>query len=260
MPGPPRERLEPVRAEPPRITREQATLELAKRWVPGDHLTLIGPTGRGKSTLLAGVLPHVAHDRVVILCPKGADPVFSELGHPTKLWPPKRGWRDIASDLFAGVEDRHAARPVVWRVELDVKGMDDFARMAHVFARVLRSAMAREQNPPDSMAIVLDDSRIISDPKHMGLGQLVVGNMLIARSKRVSIVNNYQAPRWVPREGIDQATQIVMWQNRDRDVVKRLGEIGNLDLDLIRSTMGDLDYHEALWIDGRTDELHIIGQ
>ena len=257
MPGPRRD--EPPRVVP-RITRDAAVAELGKRWVPGDHLTLIGPTGRGKSTLLRGLLPHAQHDRIVILCPKGADPVFSDIGHPTRMWPPRRSWRDIAADLFAGVEDRHEQRPIVWRVELDIRGLGDLARAADVFSRVLSAGMARPQNPPDSLAIILDDSRIISDPQHMRLGPLVVGNMLIARSKRVSIVNNYQAPRWVPKEGIDQATQIVMWQNRDRDVVKRLGEIGNLDLDLIRDTMSSLDYHEALWIDGRTDELHIIGQ
>jgi len=259
MTPPPRPTPEPGR-EPRRITREQAHDLIAARWVPGDHLTLIGPTGRGKSTLLAGVLPKAAHDRIIILCPKGADPVFEPLGHGTKVWPPKRDWRDLAAGVFSGVEDRHQARPVVWRVELPVRAIEDFARMAGVFSRVLGQALAREQNPPDSLAIVLDDSRMISDPKHMGLGHLVVANMLVARSKRVSIVNNYQAPRWVPREGIDQATQIIMWQNRDRDVVKRLGEIGNLDLRMIEATLGGLDYHEALWIDGRTDDLFVIGQ
>lgn len=245
---------------PPRISRAQAVKSLGARWQPGDHMTLIGPTGRGKSTLMSQMLPHAQHDSIIILSPKGADPTYSKLGLGVKQWPPKQDFWDRLSEVFAGVPDRHAARPVIWRVEVPIKSLQDFERVADAYRKVLQSMIERPQNPPDSIAVILDDSRMISDPKQLNLGSLVVGNLLVARSKRVSLVNNYQAPRWVPREGLDQGTQILMWRNRDRDVVRRLGEIGDLDLDLIRSGLAGLDYYECLWIDGRSDEVFIVGQ
>ena len=245
---------------PRRLSRAQAVGELAERWRDGDHVTAIGPTGRGKSTLIGQLVPACRFDRVVILTPKGPDRAYRQLRVVTRRWPPRRPWRDQLAAISGG-EDRHARRPQVWRIELPwVPGLPDLADHVAVYREVLRSALRRPQEPADTLAIVLDDSRVISDTAYMGLGPLVVGNMMLARSKRVSVVNNYQAPRWVPREGLDQGTQIIMWKNRDRDVMRRLAEVGDLDLDQIRAGLDGLEYHQALWIDGRTDDLFVIGQ
>lgn len=246
-------------AETPRLSRDDAVAELGKRWRPGDHLTLIGPTGRGKSTLMSQLLPHAQHDRIVLLCPKGADPAFAKLGYQTRVWPPKRPWQHQLRDLAGGQPDRHAEGPQIWRVEMDVRKLADFGHLAGVFGRVLDSALARPQNPKDSLAVLLDDSRMITDKAYMGLSQVTVANLLIGRSKNVSIINNYQAPRWVPREGLDQGTQILMWKNRDRDVARRLSEVSDIDLSVFRSAMDGLGYHECLWIDGLHDELFVVG-
>lgn len=245
-----------------RLSREEGVDELSARWGVGEHVTLLGPTGRGKSTLMSQVLPKLVHDRIVICCPKGADPAYSELGHPTMVWPPKRPWQDQLKAVVGQQEDRHASGegPQVWRIEVPVRKLEDFSTLAGIYHRVLGDAMARREGRRDSVVILLDDSRLISDAKHMNLGPLVTANLMIGRSKGVSIVNNYQAPRWIPREGLDQVTHLLLWRNRDRDVVDRLAEIGDLDGDVIREILGRLSFHECLWIDCRADELFVIGQ
>jgi hypothetical protein len=209
---------------------------------------------------MSQLIPLVGFDRVVVCSPKGADPAYAKLGHPTGTWPPRRPWRDQLAALSGVGEDRHANRPQVWRIERPyVPGLAEYAKAGELYGAVLKAALKRGQAPPDSLAVLLDDSRVISDPQYMGHGPHVVANMLVGRAKRVSIVNNYQAPRWVPREGLDQATHVLMWKNRDRDVAKRLAEVGDRDPAELAAAMEGLDYHGLLWINGRADELVVIG-
>lgn len=253
----------------PTISRDEFLPAFGKGWRPGDHLSLLGPTGRGKSTMIGQIIPHARKfDVVAILSPKGADPAYADLGHPTAVWPPKRTRAETFAVMFGKRDDRHSGDgPKVWRVELPLprKSRDPaalrphLARMRATYGAVLMEVMARRENPDTSLAIVVDDSRYICDPKMLGLGPVVVQDLIVGRSKKVSIVNNFQAPRWVPREGLDQITHALIWRNRDRDVVKRLGEIsGDLDLKLIEAAINGLGYHDALWIDGRADRVVVV--
>lgn len=237
----------------PKLPRDRGVRALAKYWEPGEHLTMIGPTGRGKTFFLAQLMGAARHDRSVILCPKGADPALQSVGAATDRWPPKAPLVDRIRGVWNDEPD-----VTTWRLEIPVKQLADFGAIAAVYRDVLASALARKEGSTDSVCIVLDDSRLISD--QMGLQRLVVANLLIARSKRASLVNMYQSPKWVPREAMDQASHVLIWRNRDRDVVKRLGEIGDFDPVEMRGLIQSLDFHELLWIDARRDRAFIIGQ
>lgn len=247
-------------ATPRRLSRAAAVQEMAAAIEPGDHVTFIGPTGRGKSTLLAKVLPKVVHDRVIVLTPKGADPAFAHLGDSATSWPPRRRSQSLVERLrVAWAEPATRDEEKLWRIEVPIRQATDLRTVvAPIYTQVLSDTLARPESSGDSVMVVLDDSRLVSE--YMKLQELVVTNMLVGRSKRVSFVNMYQAPRWVPREGLDQAVHVVMWQNRDRDVMKRLGEIADVDPAAILSIMGGLGFHESLWIDARADTLTVVGK
>lgn len=242
-----------------RLTRAAFVDELAGSWRPGDHLSTIGPTGRGKSTLIGQlVAAQRTHDEIVILSPKGVDRAYAGLGHPTRVWPPRRPWEERAILALGLRPDRHEEGPKVWRLETPVRKIEDFARLGALYRAALASVLARRENARASLMVVIDDSRFVCD--QLGATKLVTAGLIIGRSKRVSIVNNFQAPRFVPREGLDQITHAIIFRNRDRDVVKRLTDIsGDLDPKLVESLLRSLDYHEALWIDGRADRLAVVG-
>ncbi len=219
---------------------------------------MIAPTGRGKSTLLSQIIPHTGFDRVVLLCPKGADPHYAKLGHTTTVWPPKLRWQDSLSMVF-GAEDRHRERPQVWRIEVDIRKDADEALQAKLFHSVLVDVRRRYQNQRDSIMVVLDDSQLISDQQD-ATKRLVNHLMLISRAKRASMVNMYQGPTFVPRRALDQPEHVLVWRNRDRDVARRLAEIADIDSSEMLGIMQGLEFYESLWINARSDRLVIIGQ
>lgn len=246
-----------------RIGRREFLAELGAGLRPGDHLSAIGPTGRGKSTTIGELIPHLRQfDEAVILSPKGRDPAYSKLGHPTPSWPPKMPL-DERVKIFVGGDqrDRHRSQPgpKVWRIEVPLRKPEDFIKMRAAYSALLGGIMGRPERVRTRQLIVVDDSRFVCDPKSMGLEVPVRNGLIIGRSKGVSLVNNFQAPRWVPREGLDQITHGLIWRNRDRDVAKRLAEIsGTIDPRELLDTITGLDYHEMVWVDGRADVWRIV--
>jgi hypothetical protein len=244
-----------------RMGRQEFLVELGGIWEPGDHLSALGPTGRGKSTLLGQLIPHaVKFDTAVILSPKGRDKAYGHLGHPTRDWPPKVPW-DEKIRMLLGAPERHSeAKPKVWRVEVPIKRAEDIVNLRAAYTRVLNQVFTRRENERKSLMIVVDDSRYVCDPRGMQLGPHVVHGLIIGRSKKISMVNNFQRPGLgVPREGLDQVTHALISKNRDRDTAKRLTEIsGAIDPKELEAAITSLDYYEVIWVNGRADEWRII--
>jgi len=241
------------------MSRAEFIAEFGPNLKPGDHVSLIGPTGRGKSTLWGQVMPACTQfDTAVIMAPKGKDPAYASLGHPTSQWPPKINVEEKIK-IWLGYPDRHhEIRPKVWRIEVGVKKPEDMEKLVGVYRRVLGMTYTRGENEKKSVMLVVDDSKFVCRDKDML--KAVVDCLMIGRSKKVSIVNNFQRPGLgVPREGLDQITHAIIAKNRDRDTAKRLTEIsGAVDPKELEAVFGNLGYHEAVWVNGRTDEWRII--
>lgn len=244
-----------------RLDRDDAIAKLGRALKPGEHVTLLGPTGRGKSTVVGDLIPYLDFDMVAILAPKGADPAYAEHGHSTRSWPPRRAWGETFRVMFGQMDDRQEDRPRVWRVETPIRKVSDFAALQGLYGQVLGSVLAKPESRPGkpgaSLAVVVDDTRFTCDQLRMS--KLLTANLIIGRSKRASIISNLQAPRWAPRECLDQVSHCLIWRNRDRDVAKRLAEIsGDLDPKLIEAAIGTLGFHDFLWIDGRRDRVFVV--
>lgn len=247
-----------------RLPRAEFVQRIGEQWEAGDHLAMIGPTHRGKSTLFSAMLPHTCFDVVAILCPKGKDPAYAKLGASTKSWPPRRQRLEVVAELFGwphATNTDENEKPRVWRLDaLPLTNKPaDWANMRKVFSDVLSEATRRKNNPKTSILVVLDDSRIICDPRRLRLEAEVVTGLIIGRSKKVSIANMFQAPRYVPREGLDQITHGIVWPNEDRDVAMRLAEISGYDRAEFMGWLRGLgNYHEALWFDVRSRTIAIV--
>jgi hypothetical protein len=241
------------------LSRAEFIAEFGPNLKPGDHVSLIGPTGRGKSTLWGQVLPACSQfDTAIIMAPKGKDPAYAGLGHPTSQWPPRIGWEERLRIMLGAPERHRDTRPKVWRIEVPVRKPEDMGRLIDIYRRVLGMTYTRTENEKRSVMLVVDDSKFVCRDRSMM--DAVVNGLMIGRSKKVSIINNFQRPGLgVPREGLDQITHAIIAKNRDRDTAKRLTEIsGAVDPKELESVFGGLGYHEAVWVNGRTDEWFVI--
>lgn len=245
---------------PERISRTEFVETFGPALKPGDHVSLIGPTGRGKSTLWGQVIPHCSRfDRVVIMAPKGRDPAYAGLGHPTRTWPPRIGLEEKIR-LLLGAPDHRQERQKIWRVEVPVRRAEDMDTLTAVYRQVLAMTYTRTERERDSVMLVVDDSKFVCRDRLML--KAVVDCLMVGRSKKITIVNNFQRPGLgVPREGLDQITHAIIAKNRDRDTAKRLAEIsGTVDPKELEAAFAQLGFYEAIWVDGRNDRWMVIGQ
>jgi len=69
-----------------------------------------------------------------------------------------------------------------------------------------------------------DEFQILADLRMFGLGKPIEQGLVSARAKGTSIVTSFQAPAWVPKASTRQATIVIMWPTRDRNMIKSVAE------------------------------------
>lgn len=186
---------------------------LRKAWKPGDHFSVIAPTGYGKSHLVVkGLMRRWTH--VITLDVKGDDPVVrAGCGDLIHHYPTQT---DILKAELGESNPRY-----LFRVHSNSRD-----QMRREFYDVFANAWSKggRRKKAGSWVIHVDEARIISDKLKMRdhLEWLWIGG----RSKGITMLASTQAPRWVPREFYDQATWIAIGRQRDEDVIRRLKEIG----------------------------------
>lgn len=247
----------------PTIGRQEWAAALGGDLKPGDHVSCLGPTGRGKSVAIGQLVAQLRNfDVAALLCPKGRDPAYEHLGgRSVRQWPPRASLGERVQNLMGVPEQREdGSGPRIYRVEVPIRSLADLTALRNLYGQVLASVLARPEKGTDSMFLVADDARFIADPRSMNLEAYLRNGLILGRSKRVSMCSNVQRPAFVPREILDQATHVLIWRNRDRDVAKRLTEIsGAIDPKELEATIGALDYHSFIHVNGRTDTWQIVG-
>ena len=96
--------------------------------------------------------------------------------------------------------------------------------------------------------VYLDELRLFTDPKYLGLAPRVERLWLFGRSRKITVIAGTQAPRWVPAAFYEQSRHHFIFRVQDTRAIKRLGEIGG-DVDAIEATVPTLESHEFLYID-----------
>src|SRR5690348_2777166 len=182
------------------LSRDAFLDHFRNEWKLDQHVSLIGPTGRGKSYTARQILSN-RPGQVLILAPKGVDKTMAGFGEHISKWPP---------GLLTPGPDRDTGRWVL-RLEPRVKKPEDLGAMRVHFAKAMRDVF-RQHN----WTLYVDELQVIADPRMMGLGKLVEANLLMGRSRNISVVSSIQVPRWAPRAAYDQASHVLMWRQRDR--------------------------------------------
>lgn len=211
----------------------------AWKWKQGEHITMVGPTGSGKTTLETAILPR--RDFVVFLSTKRIDSTQDKLKG--------MGFKVIHSgaELHPDVAPRAVLRPP-WPDNASAK------ELKAIHAEVFREAMMRVFRT-GYWTVVMDEARYLT--KDLGLAPEAELLWLQGRSLKISVVAGTQRPRWIPLEAYDQASHLFFWKDTDRENVDRIAEMAGLNRREVQGIVPRLDEHEMLYASRRTDELVI---
>lgn len=197
----------------------------AKRWEPGQHIALVGPTGSGKTTTavqLCALRPWVLACDI-----KGGDSTLAKSG-----WPRITKW-PLPGRVFDKIQDGREFRAIIGDSARGSEAMERRRRLIH---QVLNDVWQQ-----GGWTVFVDDLQLLTDTRRSANLALQLEDFLVAaRDAKVSIVSNLQAPRRVPRAASDQASWLVIYLTRDTDLVARLAEMAGRPREEIRGAVRGL--------------------
>lgn len=204
-------------------------------WKQGEHITLIGPTGSGKTTLINEILDK--REYPLVLATKKVDSSLDQLKRKHKLKEVKR--------LIPGVHGRVMLRPEF----PNVSATELKRRHREVFSEALMGAFRN-----GGYCVVNDEIRYLHE-------QLKLTNelellWLQGRSLGVSMVAGTQRPRGIPLTAYNAASHLFLWRDNDKENLKRLSHISSAGVDpkQVQSDVANLPWHDVLYVNTRTGE------
>lgn len=197
----------------------QLARRLTAQVVPGEHVTIVGPTGAGKSTVLVEAA-EMFPDAVLVVT-KRRDELLSGLR--------RRGWtvvrdmkelrrprRVIGERYFGG---RAAPlRVVFWPKPGSTIKASRKAQAAQVGA-LLDWAHARGK-----VAIGIDEAMYAVEDLRLAAELRTLWHE--GRASGISLLAASQRPAWLPKSAYSSPTYLVMFRSNDPDDLKRLADIG----------------------------------
>lgn len=194
-------------------------------WRQGEHITILAPTGQGKTTLEEAILPLRSY--VVVLGTKVVDPVLSKLerGGYARIgeWPPRYNMQ----------------RVLLWP---KAKGLGaDRASQREIFHRAFE-AIYHE----GSWCVVIDEYQYVVE--ELRLGQDVKTLLHQGRSSGVSIVGGSQRAAWIPVAAYANATHMFLRHTPDANDMRRLAGFGGANSVDVKAELYRLRPFEFLYL------------
>ena len=201
------------------------------RWRQGEHLSILAPTGAGKTTFAGGLLDIRRY--VLAADPKGGDETLGALRwERLTSWP---GERDM--DRLLEHHERHDP-PLPTRFVMGpvVHTEKQLAQMKSALADSLDGVWRM-----GGWTYYIDELQVVADRRLLDLSAKVDRLLVSARSKGVSMVYAFQQPKWVTSASLTQPTWMAVGYTRDTDTVTRLAELMGRPKAEIRGALRGLD-------------------
>lgn len=212
---------------------------LDKKWRcrPGEHVTIIGPTGCGKSTLAYQLLQRTAtpaHPVIAFLKkPKDGNVVRMSKGlglRTVRSWPPPPSLFSPRKPAGYLLHPPTAFKPEV-----------DRPKKGKIFRAALLDGYQKGKR-----ILYVDDAYGVSEL--LGLRDELIELWTELRSMDAELWTAFQKPSHVPLWAYSQAEHIFLFNDPDKRARDRFAEIGGIDPDLIKRIVSGLARHQCLYI------------
>lgn len=202
-------------------------------WKQGQHVTILGTNGGGKSTIMRAILPMRRY-RAVFAC-KPKDPLITGLGREgyeiIRQWPP----------------NPHVERCVFWpRIEK----MSDAASQRQAFYDAFYSIYQS-----GGWTIAMDEAAYLA--RTLRLDSVLKFFYEQARTLGVSLITLSQRPKEIPLLAYSQAKHLFLLRETDANNIKRLSEISGVNAQAVKEIVQTLPEYDTLYVSSRTGEMRI---
>lgn len=205
----------------------------AKTWRQGEHVTILGHTGSGKTTVAFEILP--IRQYVLLIASKPKDRLLSlgrEQGYNlTRQWP---------------IDFRIYPRNILWP---KIERMEDIRSQQAVIGKCLHDVYTS-----GGWTLYLDEVRYLSQT--LKLQKLLETLWLQGRSNNISIVATSQRPRWIPLEAYQSADHLFMFRESDMSNLVRLKEIGGVDRERLAFDLQRIPKHDCIYVNTRDSAMY----
>ncbi len=224
-----------VNTEPVTVSWEEFIAGWPKQYRQDQHVTVIGPTGSGKTTLVTELIRCRGH--VVALGVKHVDATMAKMVTPKRSeWVRVPKWSQ---------RPKNANRIVLWPKVSDLDKV--FEIHNKTFSELFRSVYKIGH-----WTIWIDELTYLAD--HCGLKKMIRQMYILARSNRISLVGVAQRPAFIPTEAYNQASHLFLYRTgHEADLIK-LGSMNGTDAKQVARTVAELPEYTFLHVnltDGR---------
>jgi ABC-type dipeptide/oligopeptide/nickel transport system ATPase component len=207
------------------IPYTQFLRDMQHKWKQGQHISLVGPTGSGKTVAARDLV--ALRDYLVVIATKAKDASLNRYKLVRRSdWPPN--WDE--------------EKILLW---VKPKQLGDFSRQTAIIYYTLNDIYRT-----GGWTAYFDDVFYITNT--LGLKRPMQMMYTQARSNNISLIGSLQRPRNVPVEVINQSTFLLLFKVRDRLDIERVAEEMSVDRqELFRALSQLQDYEFTLLETGK---------
>lgn len=218
------------------------------RYAPGEHVTIIGPTGSGKTWLAYQLLESVAKPKLpgLVLVMKPVDATVTQWTrrvHFRRV----RSWPPTPSIWWS----RRPPGWVLWPKHTFDPDRDDALLYAQ-FRKAILDSYKR-----GNRILFADEAYGLSSELDLDREMITVWSR--GRSMGTGMWAATQKPTHIPLHAYNQAHHLFLFRDPDKRARERYAEISGVDPQLVRDTVLGLRRHECLYIRQDGPRLCIVG-